>query len=493
MAVTPPLQEQTFAWLSGITFYITDETIANIGFDFLESGLLQIIGFQQPFGYTQFTGPGAVNFSNPTYAKWYDGPLPNPGTAGQYYIKYRILSETGTVGKGSSVTSGTWIAIDDDPPGTTVTRTLVSGGTITETQSNHYINVVAATGFAGATANSSVNMDIDFGQMVGSSITLLRTIPNVTLTAVSNASIPSNNTFTTQPPTTTTTTTVAPGTLTYNITSSAISVTEGATIRITVTTTYVPDGTVLNWSTGRLDLTPSYGTITINGNTAQFDITPDVDGMTEGTPTFTITLMEYMPGPPPYLALLKTSDPIIINDAPPGATTTTRAPTTTTAAPGVTTTTRAPTTTTAAPGATTTTRAPTTTTAAPGATTTTRAPTTTTAAPTITITTTTAAPGTGIKQLTIRNNGTGDVTVNSITFNDPLRVGHIANLTNLGGNAAETGNSVLSYFLRPSESRNFTVSYVDNGAGPGTHTGSIVVNGTQNTIASVNTTVVITY
>jgi hypothetical protein len=44
MAATPPLQEQTFAWLSGITFYIVDETIANIGFDFLESGLLQIFG-----------------------------------------------------------------------------------------------------------------------------------------------------------------------------------------------------------------------------------------------------------------------------------------------------------------------------------------------------------------------------------------------------------------------------------------------------------------
>jgi hypothetical protein len=398
MAVTPPLQEQTFAWLSGITFYIADETIANIGFDFLESGLLQIGGWQQPDGYSQFTGPGAVNFSNPTYAKWYDGPLPNPGTAGQYYIKYRILSETGTVGKGSSVTSGTWIAIDDDPPGTTVTRTLVSGGTFTETQSNHYINVVAATGYVGASATSSVNMDIDFGQMVGGSITLLRTIPNVTLTAVSNASIASNNTFTTQPPTTTTTTTTAAPTS-------------------TTTTTRAP------------------------------------------TTTTTTTA------------------------APTSTTTTTRAPTsttTTTAAPGVTTTTRAPTSTT-------------TTTAAPGVTTTTRAPTTTTAAPTITITTTTAAPGTGTKQLTIRNNGTGDVTVNSITFNDPLRVGHIANLTNLGGNAAETGNPALSVFLQPGESRNFTVSYVDNGAGAGTHTGTIVVNGTQNTIAAVNITVVITY
>jgi hypothetical protein len=192
-----PLQAQTFSWLSGITFYVVDETIANIGFDFLESGLLQIVGWQQPDVGGPFAGPGAINLVNPAYAKWYDGPLPNPGTGGQYYIKYRINSEIGFVGKGSSVTSGTWIAIDDDPPGTTVTRTLVSGGTITETRSNHYINVIASTGFAGFTGGGTaiVNMDIDVGQMVGGSITLIRTIPNVTLHAVAGASAPSYNIF----------------------------------------------------------------------------------------------------------------------------------------------------------------------------------------------------------------------------------------------------------------------------------------------------------
>jgi hypothetical protein len=214
--------------------------------------------------------------------------------------------------------------------------------------------------------------------------------------------------------------------------------------------------------------------------------------------------------------------------APTSTTTTTSAPTsttTTTAAPGVTTTTAAPTstttttsaptsttTTTAAPGVTTTTAAPTSTT------TTTRAPTsttTTTSAPTITTTTTrapttttttTAAPITttttrsptttttlapGVKRLTIRNTGTGDVTVNSITFTDPLRIRHTADLSELGGSYTETGNPTLSYLLQAGETKTFTVNYIDNGAGAGTFYGTIVVNGSENAIASVNTTVIV--
>jgi hypothetical protein len=98
-----------------------------------------------------------------------------------------------------------------------------------------------------------------------------------------------------------------------------------------------------------------------------------------------------------------------------------------------------------------------------------------------------------LKILTIKNTGTGDVTINSVTFNDPMRIGHIANLSNLGGTAAETGNPVLSYYFQAGASQTFTVDYVDNGAGPGTYTGTIVVNGSENVVATVNTTVVVSY
>jgi hypothetical protein len=76
-------------------------------------------------------------------------------------------------------------------------------------------------------------MDIDIGQMVGGSITLLRTIPNITLSAASNAGSPARYTITTPAPTTTTTT-AAPTTTT---TTAAPAVTTTTTAAPTTTTT----------------------------------------------------------------------------------------------------------------------------------------------------------------------------------------------------------------------------------------------------------------
>ena len=53
-------------------------------------------------------------------------------------------------------------------------------------------------------------------------------------------------------------------------------------------------------------------------------------------------------------------------------------------------------------------------------------------------------------------------------FYVPTGIGHTANLLNLSGSSAETGNaSGLSYSLGVGESQTFMVDYSDTGAGSG--------------------------
>jgi hypothetical protein len=222
-ATPSPIQEQTFNWLNNRTFNVSHTGLDNIGFDFLETGYIQIIGWKQNSSYANFVGPGAIDLTVAGYRQWYIGPLSAPGTQGFYYIKYRINSSTGTY---NAATDGVWTAINDSsspvPSPASVVRELITGGNITETRTNHYVNVVAGSTFG---TSSSINFDIDFGQYDGNRVSLIRTISNITLSCSVSA--------------TTTTTTAAPApvinSLTY--TPSTISANGSATSTIAWSTT----------------------------------------------------------------------------------------------------------------------------------------------------------------------------------------------------------------------------------------------------------------
>lgn len=75
------------------------------------------------------------------------------------------------------------------------------------------------------------------------------------------------------------------------------------------------------------------------------------------------------------------------------------------------------------------------------------------------------------KQFTLNNPGTIPVTIQSINFRDPPDIGHVANLTNLGGAANETGNATLAYNLAVGASQTFSIDYNSSTAAPGTYEG----------------------
>ena len=107
---------------------------------------------------------------------------------------------------------------------------------------------------------------------------------------------------------------------------------------------------------------------------------------------------------------------------------------------------------------------------------------------TTTTTTTTAAPT--AKQFTLTNTGAASGTIDTFTFNDPASIGHTANLANLGGGSAVTGNVTgLGYTLGVSSSIIFTVDYNDAGAGNGTYSGNVVIGGSGSTSQTITSTI----
>jgi len=132
----------------------------------------------------------------------------------------------------------------------------------------------------------------------------------------------------------------------------------------------------------------------------------------------------------------------------------------------------------------------TTTTLAPTTTTTTLAPTTTTTSTSTSTTSTTTLSPTK-KQFTLANTGTGNVTIQSVTFNNPVGIGHIANLSNLGGSSTETGNASLAYSFASNAVQTFTVDYYEAGIADGTYTGNVVVSGSNGVKATLLSTIII--
>jgi hypothetical protein len=96
------------------------------------------------------------------------------------------------------------------------------------------------------------------------------------------------------------------------------------------------------------------------------------------------------------------------------------------------------------------------------------------------------------KLFTLTNTGATSGTIDTFTFNDPASIGHTANLANLGGGSAVTGNVTgLGYTLGISASQSFTVDYNDTGAGVGTYSGNIVIGGSGATTQTINSTITV--
>jgi hypothetical protein len=103
---------------------------------------------------------------------------------------------------------------------------------------------------------------------------------------------------------------------TYAITPNITSVDEGSSVTFTVTTTNVPNGTILYWSTtgtiSSLDFTDSTltGTVTINSNTGSIVRSILNDNFTEGTESFSIRIRtDSQSG-----TIVATSSTVTIND-----------------------------------------------------------------------------------------------------------------------------------------------------------------------------------
>lgn len=101
-----------------------------------------------------------------------------------------------------------------------------------------------------------------------------------------------------------------------SVTGSPDPVTEGNTITWTVSTTNVPDGTSLNWSSNNTaDTNPDTGTVTINSDTGTFTMTAVADGVTEGDENITVTVSGTVSGN----FITRTSTTVTIQDPAPGA------------------------------------------------------------------------------------------------------------------------------------------------------------------------------
>jgi len=95
------------------------------------------------------------------------------------------------------------------------------------------------------------------------------------------------------------------------------------------------------------------------------------------------------------------------------------------------------------------------------------------------------------EQFTLTNSGTGNVTINSVTFNNPIGIGHTANLVNLGGSSTETGNATLFYPFSSNSVRTFTVEYNIVGIVDGIYAGNIVISGSNDVMAVINSTITV--
>jgi hypothetical protein len=81
--------------------------------------------------------------------------------------------------------------------------------------------------------------------------------------------------------------------------------------------------------------------------------------------------------------------------------------------------------------------------------------------------------------------------IQSMVFTDPAGIQHVANLTNLGGGGAVTGNATLDHSLLPGSSQTFTVNYTRTNAPVGNYTGTIAIRGSNGRVQVITSTIIV--
>jgi hypothetical protein len=275
---------------SNITFTINTNNVADgvILYYTLEGG--SAVGAD--FSNTTMSGQVEINSNTGSIVRTITSDLTTEGNE-TFYLKLRTQSITGTVVKTSAL-----ITIAD----TSTTPSVVT-----------YYNVTTCdTGFAGILQYNGPN-NLSSGVVVRSNNGNCYTVGSV-----SSSTTPSSGIFQSEYSDCNACTGYTPPAPTYNtLTINPTTVNEGGSITGTLTTSNVPDGTVLYftlWTGSSViddDFNQSFvGSFTVNANSGTFTRTIVSDLLTEGSETFKIDIRTGGAGGP----IVKTSGTITIND-----------------------------------------------------------------------------------------------------------------------------------------------------------------------------------
>ena len=242
-----------------------------------------------------FDSPGAGTVAiNSNAGSFSVTPIADTTTEGAETASVTI--RTGSQG-GTIVATDTFIINDTSiTPATPIINTVTGPSSVDE-GSAATINVGTSNIPNGTVLNWSVTNDGDFGTSSGT-VTINSNAGSFTVTPTVDNTTEGAETFTVTVSGTVSSTAVTKtsASITINDTSTGptyaiagpASIDEGSSGTFTVTTTNVPNGTVLYWLIGPAsDFNVDVGTLTINSNTGTFSVTPTADSTTEGEETAT--------------------------------------------------------------------------------------------------------------------------------------------------------------------------------------------------------------
>ena len=227
---------------------------------------------------TESTGVVSGNYLNLTNCPakggggWYAGAnsVDNGGNTGWYFYApatFSLNRSAATVNESGSVT----ITLTTNAPNGTLVPYTITGITSAD------ISGASLTGnftVSGGTANVVLNIANDYSTEGSETLTLALNNGAASIAVAIND------------------TSLLP---TYSLTRSAVSVTEGGSFTITLTTTNLPNGTTVPYtitgvSSSDIDGASLTGNFTISGNSASLVVNTTWDYVTEGQETFTLTL-----------------------------------------------------------------------------------------------------------------------------------------------------------------------------------------------------------
>lgn len=246
------------------------------------SGTGQAIGTQA--GPTR-NGNGTINIPSnrqPTAGNVVSYKVQFADAGGSNWADATGTNVTFTIGR---INNFTFQDVNPAGIGSTVIRSVQVNGlrssfTASKVNGSGDFAVNSSSSSSGATFNTS-NKTISNGQYIHNRIVASSTA-NTTLSntiRVSGTSLLEDDFWS-----------VTTGAASYSISAPA-SINEGSAGTINVTTSGVPNSTVLYWNLDQSsDYTTSQGTVTISSNAGSFSITPSADSQTEGSETDTVRL-----------------------------------------------------------------------------------------------------------------------------------------------------------------------------------------------------------